>query len=80
MKVATEIDDRLIVKSDEWLDHHAEEFQRLMVKELTGVTFGQFLESPECYAMYALALAEGESLQRVGYSRWRQLRRVKGRR
>lgn len=72
MQVATEIDERLIVKDDAWLDHQAEEFQRLMVRNLTGITFEQFLECPECYAMYALALAEGGSLQRVSYSRWQR--------
>lgn len=82
MRVATEIDDRLIVKSDEWLDHQADEFQRLQVRELTHITFGQFLENPECYTMYALALAEGGSLQRAGYSRferWGPMRVIKKR-
>jgi hypothetical protein len=81
MRVATEIDERLIVKDDAWLNLHAEEFRRLMILELTGVTFGQYLEDPECYSMYALALADGGKLQQAQCGRgawWGPVRVTKG--
>lgn len=58
----------LIVLTDERLDHLAERFRELRIRELTHATFDQYVCNSERFEAMARALRAGHGLQWVeGY-------------
>jgi hypothetical protein len=57
------ITERHELVTEERLDEMAERFIRLRVRELTRVSFKQYLDNPECYEAYAEALEGGGGVQ-----------------
>jgi len=49
---------KCVVLTDELLDHLAEQFDFYSVRDLLGITFGQFVENPQYYLDRACKLAD----------------------